>query len=596
MRIIPPASLQKRTKNEERDKMQGPLILNRYRRLEYKGTGASGMVEICWDTRIQRRVAIKRMPASITEHEGTLPAGLKEARTGAMLSHPSIVNVLDFDVEGDYAYLIMEAIDGPSLGELIAKTPAGDMDLDVAASVATSIGQALDFAHENQVLHLDIKPDNILITRTGVTKVSDFGIAELADAQGFGEASGGTIGYMPPEQMRGEPLDQRCDEFAYAAVVYETLAGRNPFVAPTIDASIKLIEQGGFATPSELRDDVGPELDEVLLAALSPQREDRYETIYDFMNALLPLLGNAARGTAKLRAALKVADDGHAQERPSPRKDLWDAIPPRVRLIASRALTAALCWMPCALGLSAFDALDTPTALVASLLAAAAGAAKPVFGGVLALAVLSIGMICSPHASPAAGIALLAVTVAWAAFLAHEGIGNDEQDANVNCTLLALPLSMAGLTPLAWLVAGFCLPVRRAAVASAVASLCCLLLSIATGTGTLARSGLSLIGNGPSVAPASILASTGTWVMIVGCVLSTFLMSALCSRATRVSSIIGSIAASAALVTTQVLAQWLASGSWALPDPTWLIGDIAAITVMIVVGALGAPYRDKGEE
>ncbi len=81
--------------------MQGPLILNRYRRLEYKGTGASGMVEICWDTRIQRRVAIKRMPASITEHEGTLPAGLKEARTGAMLSHPSIVNVLDFDVEGD---------------------------------------------------------------------------------------------------------------------------------------------------------------------------------------------------------------------------------------------------------------------------------------------------------------------------------------------------------------------------------------------------------------------------------------------------------------------------------------------------------------
>lgn len=576
--------------------MQGPLILNRYRRLEYKGTGASGMVEICWDTRIQRRVAIKRMPASITERESTLPAGLKEARTGAMLSHPSIVNVLDFDVEGDYAYLIMEAIDGPTLSELIDETPSGDMDLDVAASIATSIGQALDFAHENQVLHLDIKPDNILITRSGVTKVSDFGIAELADAQGFGEASGGTIGYMPPEQMRKEPLDQRCDEFAYAAVVYEMLTGRNPFVAPTLDASVKLIEQGGFATPSEVRDDVDPELDEVLLAALSPQREGRYETIYDFMNALLPLLGDAARGTAKLRAALKTADDEPAQAQPFPRMDLWNAIPPRVRLVASRALTAALCWAPCALGLSAFDALDTPTALVASLLAAAAGAAKPIFGGVLALVVLAIGMICSPHVGPVVGIALLAVTVAWSVFLAHGGIGNDEQDANVNCTLLALPLSMAGFTPLAWLVAGFCLPVRRATVASAVAALCCLLLSVATGTGTLAHSGLSLSGNAPSVTPMNILASAGTWVMIVGCVLSTFLMSALCSRATRVSSIIGSIAATAVLVTTQVIAQWFASGSWTTPDPTWLIGDIAAVIIMIAVGTLGAPYRDKGEE
>ena len=285
-----------------------------------------------------------------------------------------------------------------------------------------------------------------------------------------------------------------------------------------------------------------------------------------------------------------------SREQASSRRDLWDTIPSRVRLIASRALTAALCWVPCALGLSAFDALDTPTALVASLLAAAAGATKPVFGGVLALVVLSVGMICSPHVGPAAGIALLAVTAAWTVFLAREGIGNDEQDANVNCTLLALPLSMAGFTPLAWLVAGFCLPVRRAAVASAVASLCCLLLSIATGTGTLARSGLSFAENGPSAAPMSLLASAGTWVMIVGCVLSTFLMSALCSRATRVSSIIGSIAASAVLVTTQVIAQWLASGSWAFPDPTWLIGDIAAVIVMIVAGALGAPYRDKGEE
>lgn len=164
--------------------MQGPLILDRYRPIEVKGEGGSGKVEICWDTRIQRRVAIKRMPISSEWANGSIP-GLAEARTGAMLSRPSIVSVYDFDTVDNEAFLIMEAIEGPSLAQIIDDTPPATFDLDIAAAIVLAVGDAIEFAHENQVLHLDIKPDNILVNRNGACKVSDFGVSELADAQGF---------------------------------------------------------------------------------------------------------------------------------------------------------------------------------------------------------------------------------------------------------------------------------------------------------------------------------------------------------------------------------------------------------------------------
>ena len=99
----------------------------------------------------------------------------------------------------------------------------------MAAAVFGSVAHALEVAHENQVLHLDIKPDDVLINRQGQVKVTDFGLATLADAGGFGAAGGCTIGYMPLEQMRGVSLDARCDEWALASVTYEMLAGENPF-------------------------------------------------------------------------------------------------------------------------------------------------------------------------------------------------------------------------------------------------------------------------------------------------------------------------------------------------------------------------------
>jgi len=155
-------------------------------------------------------------------------------------------------------------------------------------------------AHENQVLHLDIKPDNVLINRQGQVKVTDFGLATLSDAMGFGHANGGTIGYMPLEQMRQESLDARCDEWALASLTYEMISGKNPFTAPDLKRAEKVIEDAELVLPSICREDLDPEVDDVLFYALDPEREGRYENVKDFAEEMSRFLGNPARGHKEL--------------------------------------------------------------------------------------------------------------------------------------------------------------------------------------------------------------------------------------------------------------------------------------------------------
>ncbi len=290
------------------------MLLKRYRPLHEAGSGGAGRCEICWDTKLHRRVAIKHMP--LRDAAGDV-AGLAEARTGAMLAHPGVVSVFDFSVEGDEALLIMEAIEGPTLQELLDDLREDDeelLSLDVVAAVAQTCAEVLDFAHENGVLHLDIKPANIMVCPDGRVKVADFGVAELADAQGFGPAGGGTVGYMPPEQIRGLDLDQRCDEFALACVVYEALTCENPYAATSLKGALKVLAEPRVASVCDFRDDVDEGLDAVLLAAMNPRADARFETVLEFLDALLPELGNPKAGRAALRALVQGEDE----------EDEWD--------------------------------------------------------------------------------------------------------------------------------------------------------------------------------------------------------------------------------------------------------------------------------
>lgn len=220
--------------------------------------------------------------------------GLDEARTAAMLSDPNIVAVYDFEIQDSTACLIMEYVEGMTLTELLRDHDA-ELTLDIVAAVFDGVAHALEVAHENGVLHLDIKPDNILINHAGQVKVTDFGLATLADASGFGLAGGGTIGYMPLEQMRQENLDARCDEWALASVTYEMLAGENPFFAPDLFQAQEAIEDGELVLPSLCWDDLDEAADDVIFYALDPERDERYESVRDFAEELAPLLGDAAQ-------------------------------------------------------------------------------------------------------------------------------------------------------------------------------------------------------------------------------------------------------------------------------------------------------------
>lgn len=288
-------------------------LLKRYQPLETLATGGFGSIEICRDTHLRRRVAIKRIPLI---NGAGMPASdimdvLREAHTAAMLQHPNIVQVIDFTHDTAYAYLVMEYVDGMSLAEFLHRVDGHSLTFDEAAAIADALGQALTFAHANGVLHLDIKPANVLIDHSGNVKLTDFGMARLSSAGGFGGSRGGTIGYMPPEQLDIETgtVDERADVFALACVIYESLCGSAPFMAATPADSLGRII-GGAAYPSELIPHFPPGAEAALMSALSPMPQDRPSSIEAFCDQLLAGLGSAREGRRSLEQMVgELSDD-----------------------------------------------------------------------------------------------------------------------------------------------------------------------------------------------------------------------------------------------------------------------------------------------
>ena len=320
---------------------KGKLILDRYRLLGEAGAGGYGTVMVAKDPRIQRKVAIKTIPLTETDAlRAALPGadavagsaaithglpsddlpddpdvqalahipGLDEARTAAMLSDPHIVTVYDVEVRGQTAYLVMEYIEGITLSKLL-RDYVDYVTLDMITAVFDAVAGALKKAHAHRVLHLDIKPDNILINKEGQVKVTDFGLATLVDASGVGTTGGGTIGYMPLEQMRREELDVRTDEWSLASVTYEMLVGSNPFTASDLARADQAITDAELVLPSLCWDGLDESIDDVLFYALAPNKEDRYETVFDFQEEADKFLGDAEEGVIQLKYVVADALD-----------------------------------------------------------------------------------------------------------------------------------------------------------------------------------------------------------------------------------------------------------------------------------------------
>ena len=287
-------------------------LLKRYQPLETLATGGFGSIEICRDTHLRRRVAIKRIPLinGVGMPASDIMDVLREAHTAAMLQHPNIVQVIDFTHDTAYAYLVMEYVDGMSLAEFLHRADGHSLTFDEAAAIADALGQALTFAHSNGVLHLDIKPANVLIDHSGNVKLTDFGMARLSSAGGFGGSRGGTIGYMPPEQLDIETgtVDERADVFALACVIYEGLCGSAPFMAATPADSLDRII-GGATYPSELIPHFPPGAESALMSALSPMPQDP-NSIEAFCDQLLAGLGSVREGRRSLEQMVgELSDD-----------------------------------------------------------------------------------------------------------------------------------------------------------------------------------------------------------------------------------------------------------------------------------------------
>ena len=528
--------------------------------------------------------------------------GLDEARTAAKLSDQSIVTVYDFEIQGTTAYLIMEYVEGITLTQLMRRFD-DQIDLDIIAAVFDSVAHALDVAHNNQVLHLDIKPDNILINQQGQVKVTDFGLATLMDASGHGRAGGGTIGYMPPEQMRQEPLDARCDEWALASVTYQMLVGKNPFLAPTLSEAEAAIEDADLLLPSQCWDDLESAADDVIFYALDPDREERYDTVAEFAEELEPLLGDAEQGVVKLAALVgdaELEDEEEArQERRrrerGPHVPLRDRISSGARTAAAHALGAggsAAVMALAASNIPVTSGLQNPAFWVLILAAGVLGVFWPHFGALLSFLLLSVAVIV--QGSPVLGCVMAAATVLWWYFVARHG------KAAANVALVCPIAGGFGLGQIAPLSAGFSLPPAHAVITTLY---CALIAAALAACGSNSLLDWNMFANASFEYAGEIeqsllllLQEPSFWIIVASWILAALVLALFRRRPTRPFAFFGVVLAAAVLFAGLALEGWAASGFAALTiDGEEAISTLVAIAVMLV-GTWLLPRVEKTEE
>jgi serine/threonine protein kinase len=260
-----------------------------------------GTVYRALDPTIGRTVAIKAIRltefADPAERERVRDRLLQEARAAGLLSHPNIITIYDVLEEESSAYIVMEYVEGPSLGDMLKseRLPDGTQLLRYFGQIA----DALDYAHRKGVIHRDIKSANILISsehdHAGLAKISDFGISKFIsqDTTHSGTMIG-TPNYMSPEQIQGLVVDGRSDQFSFAVVVYEMLTGIKPFRAESLATLFYQVCKQDPAPPQELNSSLPPGTGEVIARALAKEPEGRYATCAEFAAALSVALNSSA--------------------------------------------------------------------------------------------------------------------------------------------------------------------------------------------------------------------------------------------------------------------------------------------------------------
>ncbi|MBO0877191.1 MAG: Stk1 family PASTA domain-containing Ser/Thr kinase [Pseudonocardia sp.] len=271
------------------------LLSERYELGDTLGYGGMSEVHRGRDVRLGREVAVKVLRADLARDPQFQLRFRREAQNAAALNHPAIVAVYDTgEIESEFGalpYIVMEYVDGQTLREIV-KTE-GPLSQQRVIEVMADVCAALDFSHRHGIIHRDVKPANVMITRGGAVKVMDFGIARaLADGQSMTQTAAviGTAQYLSPEQARGEAVDARSDVYAAGCVLFELLTGEPPFSGDSPVAVAYPHVREDVRRPSEVNADVPPELDSVVLKAMSKNPANRYQSAAEMRSDLVRVL------------------------------------------------------------------------------------------------------------------------------------------------------------------------------------------------------------------------------------------------------------------------------------------------------------------
>jgi hypothetical protein len=331
-------------------------LVSHYRILDPIGRGGMGVVYEAEDTRLGRRVAVKMLPPEMATEAKAVTRFLREGKAAATLNHPNICGVLDVGEDGGQPFIVMERLSGMTLRSAIA---GHAMPAERVLDLGVQMAEALAAAHARGVIHRDVKPGNVFLTRDGAVKLTDFGLAKRVEPR-TGEplrdadtdtgapltregASLGTVGYMSPEQARGEEVDARADLFALGAVLYEMGTGRPPFTGATDAVTFEAILGREPVRPETLNPDLPREVAAILEKALEKDRDLRYQTAADLRADLL----RARRATTRVRPPGEKGSPEGARDEARPGRSRW----------ARRAAALGLLLAALALGAAASRAL-----------------------------------------------------------------------------------------------------------------------------------------------------------------------------------------------------------------------------------------------
>ena len=266
------------------------FISDRYEIIDKVGSGGMADVYKAKDQRLNRFVAIKVLKTEYSSDKSFVNKFRGEAQSAAGLSHPNIVNVYDVGDDSGLYYIVMELVEGITLKRFIERK--GKLDIKEAVGISIQIAQGMEAAHDNHIIHRDIKPQNIIISKEGKVKVTDFGIAKATNSNTITSNAMGSVHYLSPEQARGGYSDEKSDIYSLGVTLYEMLSGKVPFAGDNTVSVALLHIQGEAMTLRELDPSIPISIDKIVQKCMQKRPERRYHSTSELIGDLKRAIAN----------------------------------------------------------------------------------------------------------------------------------------------------------------------------------------------------------------------------------------------------------------------------------------------------------------